>query len=266
MNEWGIIYEYCTDHPGCTDHGRYRVEARRVNPLTRALTSSYAVNLRQLAGMTFLALGLGGMLGPFLPQLRLEAGYYTHQIHSTVKNEAAKAEPALPASVPVVFEPLTTPDGSTIDPVNEEFALIVPKVGINAPVIANVDPAKPDEYKAALETGIAHASTSFFPDEDGTVYLFSHSTNYDWFVRDLNAVFYLLKNLDSGDLVVVMYKGKRYTYKITDKRVVSPKSSGYLYPNVGVRNLILQTCWPPGSVSERLLIFADLVDESGENI
>ncbi len=266
MNEWGIIYQYCTDHPGCTDHGHYRVEARRVNPITRALNSSYAVSLRQLAGMAFLALGLGGMLGPMLPALRLEAGFYTHQAHALVKQETQKAEPALPASVPVVFEPLATPDGATIDPVNEEFALIVPKVGINAPVIANVDPANPDEYKAVLETGIAHASTSFFPDEDGTVYLFSHSTNYDWFVKDLNAVFYLLKNLDTDDVVVVMYKGKRYTYKITEKKVVSPQSTTYLYPIVGSRQLILQTCWPPGSTTERLLIFSNLIEETGQKI
>ncbi len=265
MNEWGIIYEYCKDHADCTMHGTYRVAPRRANPILNALSSAHAVSLRQLAGMAFLALGFGGMLGPLLPTLRLEAGYYTAQVKSRVQDQA-NAEPVLPASVPVVFEPLTTPDGATIDPVNEEFALIVPKVGINAAVVANVDPANPDEYQAALETGIAHASTSFFPDEDGTVYLFSHSTNYDWFVQDLNAIFYLLKNLENDDLVVIMYKGKRYTYKITDKKVVSPKSSGYLYPNVGTRNLILQTCWPPGSTTQRLLIFADLIEEQKQAI
>jgi len=265
MNEWGIIYEYCTDHANCTEHGSYRVAPRRTNSFVKALNSRYAVSARQLLGMALLALGLGGTLGPLLPTLRLEAGYYTAQVKSKVQNEVA-SQPILPASVPVVFEPLTTPDGASIDPVNEEFALIVPKVGINAPVIANVDPANPEEYQAALSTAIAHASTSFFPDEDGTVYLFSHSTNYDWFVKDLNAVFYLLKNLEKDDLVVIMYKGTRYTYKITDKRVVSPKSSGYLYPNVGTHNLILQTCWPPGSTTERLLIFADLIEEQNKAI
>ncbi len=199
-----------------------------------------------------------------IPTIRLESGYLLSQIQLTMNDERLTMNP-LPKSVPVVFEPLTTPDGATIDPVNQEFALVVPKVGINAPVIANVDPVKPGEYKEALETGVAHASTSFFPDEDGTVYLFSHSTNYDWFVKDLNAVFYLLKNIETGDAVVLIYKGKRYTYKITGKKVVSPSNTTYLYPYVGRRNLILQTCWPPGSVAERLLIFADLVEEQADS-
>jgi len=236
MKQWDIIYQF----------DRYYV-----TPVPRRNM------VRLVAGYALLAIGLGGILGPFMPALRLEAGY-----HLTPKTEPE----VLPAAVPVVFEPLTTPDGVPITAINENFALIVPKIGINAPVASNVDPAKPDEYGQTLQASVAHASTSFFPDEDGTVYLFSHSTNYDWFVDDLNAVFYLLKNLNTGDTVVLMYNHKRYTYKITDKKVVSPTSTSYLYPHVGTRNLILQTCWPPGSTSQRLLIFADLLEENGKQI
>lgn len=266
MKQWDIIYEYCMDHPNCGEHGYYRVSPpKKPSPVRRFLKHSYGLNAQQILGLAFLALGLGGFLGPLIPTLRLEGAYALSQVLGTLETKQEEIA-VLPASVPVVLEPLVTPDGAAIDPINEEFAIIVPKVGINAPVIANVDPVKPDEYKQALETGVAHASTSFLPNEDGTVYLFSHSTNYDWFVKDLNAVFYLLKNLEEGDMVVIMYQGKRYTYKITGKRVVSPRSNSYLYPFVGRRNLILQTCWPPGSVSQRLLIFADLVEENGKEV
>lgn len=237
MKQWDVIYKY----PGV-----YHVSPRP--------TKSH-FSLRHLAGFAFLAFGIGGMLGPMIPALRLEAGYYM-----TRKIESSKN---LPSAVPVIFEPLLAPDGTEIIPVSNQFSVIIPKIGVNANVIPNVDPA---DYTGALQAGVAHASTSFFPDEDGTVYLFSHSTNYDWFVKDLNAVFYLVKNLENDDTVVLMYKGKRYTYKITDKRVVSPKSSSYLYPYAGRKNLILQTCWPPGSVSQRLLIFADLIEEQGQSI
>lgn len=255
MKQWGIIYEY----------GVYHVTPPAKKTIRDRLNAFYALNARQALGFVLLALGLGGILGPLIPTIRLESGYALAQVFSKLETRNSKLS-SLPKAVPVVLDPLVTPDGATIDPVNEEFALIVPKVGINAPVIANVDPAKPGQYKKALETGVAHASTSFFPDEDGTVYLFSHSTNYDWFVKDLNAIFYLLKNLDKGDAVVIIYKGKRYTYKITGKKVVSPSNTTYLYPYVGRRNLVLQTCWPPGSISERLLIFADLVEEESHNI
>ena len=166
----------------------------------------------------------------------------------------------LPAAVPIGFNPMMAPDGTIIDPVNTEFSLVIPSVGINAPVIAGVNPLDPASYVPALKQGVAHASTSYFPNQNGSVYLFSHSTNYQWFVKDLNAIFYNVKNLKIGDYIVVFYQGKRYVYQYKSSKVVSPKDTAELIPETGKRELILQTCWPPGSVTERLLLYADLVE------
>ena len=220
-------------------------------------------HIRALA-LSLIALSLGGITGPLVPMLRLESGYAMQQIDKLTKRQINKTtgiQKELPKSVPVVFNPLKTEDGASIDPASKNFGLIIPKVGINTAVIPAVNPIDPGQYLEALKKGVAHASTSYFPDENGTVYLFSHSTNYDWFVSDLNAVFYLLKNLTEDDLIVIFYKGKQYTYKLREKRVVSPKETSYLIPQKGTKTLILQTCWPPGSTSERLLLFADLVEE-----
>lgn len=214
----------------------------------------------RLVGIGLLALALGGVAGPLLAPARLETAQLVSRATAFMQVRANPPLP-IPKAVPVIFDPLKTPDGASIAPVNTEFSLIVPKVGINAAVIPAVNPANPGEYLEALEKGVAHASTSFFPDEDGTVYLFSHSTNYDWFVKDLNAVFYLLKNLETGDLVVLFYKGSRYTYKLTDKQIVAPTAVSFLVPQPGAKKLILQTCWPPGSTAERLLLFAELIEE-----
>jgi len=222
--------------------------------------------MRQKIALGLLALSLGGMTGTFLPQLRLESDYRLKQILTAIQPADKVITANLPPSVPVVFNPLTTPDGTSIVPINTEFSLVIPKIGVNAPVIAGVDPASPGEYQAALLKGVAQAATSNLPDEGGTVYLFSHSTNYDWFVKDLNAVFYLLKNLEPGDLAVIFYEDKRYTYRLTEKRIAKAGEVSYLVPQGGKKRLILQTCWPPGSTLERLLIFADLIDEQSESI
>ncbi len=200
-----------------------------------------------------IAFALGGFFGPSIPMLRLETAYRLQQIKNSVKSTQNIVTPSITSN------PLQNEDGSVITPVDNQFGLVIPKIGVNAPVIAGVNPAKPAEYQKALAEGIAHASTSYLPDQDGSVYLFSHSTNYDWFVKDLNAVFYLLKNVNEGDKVIIMYKSIPYTYIITGKRVVSPSAVSYLVPQAGVKRLILQTCWPPGSTTERLLIFADLI-------
>lgn len=205
-------------------------------------------------GLAIVAFALGGVVGPLAPAMRLETTY-------AIKR-ATQAKPAvLPPSVPVAFNALATPDGATIDPVNRDFSLIIPKIGVNAAVIPAVNPADTKEYLNVLKKGIAHASTSFVPGE-GTTYLFSHSTNYDWFARDLNAIFYHLKNLTEGDTIVVFYKGKQFTYRLTEKKVVKPSEISYLVGVAGDKRLILQTCWPPGSTAERLLIFAELIVDS----
>lgn len=268
MNQWDVIYQY---QPA---HRAHLPDLVIIKPASHRKTR-YAQNLLNPAwatslGIALIAFSLGGILGPLSPEIRMEGSYLLSQAKvqlSTLYPKPYTLSPkALPASAPLVFAPLTTPDGASIDPVNTSFSIIVPKVGINAPIVANVDPARADAYNQVLKTAVAHASTSFTPDKDGTVYLFSHSTNYDWFVKDLNAVFYLLKNLDKGDTIVVFYKGVRYTYILKEKKIVSPKDVSYLVPTTGKKSLILQTCWPPGSTTERLLLFADMVEEKGVSI
>jgi sortase A len=258
MNPWSVVFEKRITRL----HTQKRHHART---LPRFLTAQYAIAPARLVGFLLLALGVGGIVGPLIPNIRMESGYVASQAQ-IILAQTFEPKPVLPKSAPVIFEPLVDANGAPITPVNENFAIVIPKIGVNAPVIANVDPAKPAKYADALNRGVAHAGTSFTPDQNGTVYLFSHSTNYDWFVKDLNAVFYLVKNLDRGDTIVLIYNRKRYMYKITDKEVVASKNTSYLYPAAGKRNLILQTCWPPGSTAQRLLIFADLIEEAGKQI
>ncbi len=281
MKTSGIIYYHAWDAPSTHTSTTAKSKAK-------SRVSTRSTSWATLLGLGMIALALGGLSGPLTPRLRLEAKYalisaqralpayqaaigaqitaYTNSIYARFDQRVAQI-PTQPRPVaPAAFDPLKTPDGASIDPINKDFSLVIPKIGVNAAVIPAVNPTKPGEYLKALETGIAHSSLSYFPDEDGAVYLFSHSTNYDWFVGDLNAVFYLLKNLEEKDTVVLFYKNTSYTYTITGKQIVKPTSVSYLAPQPGQKRLILQTCWPPGSVTERLLIFADLVEESNETI
>lgn len=285
MKTSGIIYYHDWNY---TPNPAAKQRAHRPQKPAQVRTTNHSWS--HLLGLGMLALAVGGLMGPLTPRIRMETKYALLQTQrvipayksaakqlvadtintivsfrlpdSTPKQIASIAKPMTPAA----FDPLKTPDGASIDPVNKDFSLIVPKIGINAAVLPAVNPTKPGEYLPALQKGIAHSSLSYFPDEDGTVYLFSHSTNYDWFVGDLNAVFYLLKNLEEKDTIVIYYKGKSYRYEITGKQIVKPTEVSYLAPQAGAKRLILQTCWPPGSVTERLLIFADLVEESNEAI
>lgn len=224
----------------------------------------------QKLGIALIVVALGAFVAAYWPMVKLETSYqirsFGEQMTASVKEKLPFLKALQVAPVPVVekkpeFDPLIDPNGQAITPASMDFSLIVPKVGINAVIIPGVNPVSDAGYLDALKKGVAHASTSYFPNENGTVYLFSHSTNYEWFIDDLNAVFYHLKNIEPGELVVIMYQGNRYTYRIREQRVITAKEISYLVPQPGVRTLILQTCWPPGSTWKRLLIFADLIDE-----
>lgn len=236
-----------------------------IHPMPEVKAKRSRFPIRQTLGVALVVLSAIGVLIPLIPKATFETSYIVEQTQHQAIVEKKQAQP-MPASVPLAFNPLIGPDGKEIKPINTDFSIIVPKIGINAPVIANVDALNPKEYTKALSEGVAHAKSSYLPNQDGATYLFSHSTNYQWFVKDLNAIFYNVKNLEDGDLIVVFYQGKRYTYKYKNRVIVPPSDTTYLLPITGKKMLILQTCWPPGTTEDRLLIFADLIEEQGQAI
>lgn len=146
-------------------------------------------------------------------------------------------------------------------PEDPNFSLIIPKIGANAKIVPNVDAADKNIYLEALNHGVAHTLGTAFPGEGGHVFLFAHSTDYFWNVGSYNAIFYLLHRLEGGDEVDLFYQGQRVTYKVIGKEVVNPSQVEYLTRKTNKEFLTLQTCWPPGTTLQRLLVFAVRVAE-----
>lgn len=142
-----------------------------------------------------------------------------------------------------------------ISPADWQFSLIIPKVGLNTKVISEVDAANEAAYKEALKKGLAHAKGSSFPDQEGMVYIFGHSTDFAWNVPTYNALFYLLGKLKEGDEVAIFYQGRHYVYQVSQKEVVTPDDLSSL-ENFGEKRLVLSTCWPPGTTWQRLIVTA----------
>ena len=146
-------------------------------------------------------------------------------------------------------------------PEDPNFSIVIPKVGANARILANIDPSNETIYLDALKKGVAHAGGTAFPGEGGHIFLFAHSTDYFWNVGSYNAVFYLLYKLEKADEVNLFYKGNRYVYRVIDKTIVDPSQVEYLTRKTNREFLTLQTCWPPGTTLKRLLVFAVRVAE-----
>lgn len=146
-----------------------------------------------------------------------------------------------------------------IIPVSTDYGIVIEKINANAKVVANVNPANEREYVAALQLGVAEALGSTHPGKPGNLYLFSHSTDAPWNIIRFNAIFYLLRELESGDRVIIFYQNKRYDYVVFDKNITSPNDVSFLTNRYDAPVLTLQTCDPPGTLLNRLVIRAKLI-------
>lgn len=145
-----------------------------------------------------------------------------------------------------------------IKPVSTEFGLVIEKINANAKIVPQVDPGNEKEYVAALKEGIAQAKGSTDPGEDGNLFLFSHSTDAPWNIVRYNAIFYLLRELENGDRVIVFYKNRRFDYIVFDKTTVPGSDISFYTNRYDKPVLTLQTCDPPGTILNRLIVRAKL--------
>ena len=145
----------------------------------------------------------------------------------------------------------------------DNFDISIPKIGAEAKIIKNVSPYSKDEYMNVLKDNvIAQSNVSSLPNsgKGKTTYLFAHSTQQDLLAARENSVFYLLGELNEGDVILINYRGDTYTYKVYTKKVIGAKETEYLtYKEDDKELLVLQTCWPIGTNWQRLLVFAERI-------
>jgi len=141
-------------------------------------------------------------------------------------------------------------------PRDTDFGIVIPKIGANSSVVAHVDPNDAGVYQLALSKGVAHAQGSVLPGEPGTVFLFAHSSVNFFEAQKYNSIFYLLHWLQPTDTVEIFYHNKQYIYGVTSVEFVDPNRVEYLYQYQPEEQLVLMTCWPPGTTLKRLLVVA----------
>ena len=136
--------------------------------------------------------------------------------------------------------------------------ITIPSIFVDEPVVYNVNPNDRTAYLSALRTGIAHASGTAFPGIGGLGYYFAHLATPD-LVRQYNAAFYLLGKLNAGDEIYIWHAGDRFDYKVTEKKITVPTDLSFLHQKYPAETIVLQTCWPPGTTLQRLLVFASRI-------
>jgi sortase A len=160
------------------------------------------------------------------------------------------------------------PKRERIKAASTDFGIVIPKIGANAKIVADVNAGNEKEYQKALLKGVAHAAGTALPggqaQSNKKIYLFAHSTDNWWNVNRYNAVFFLLKELKRGDEIDIFYKGRRYVYRAVETKIVEAEELSYLVEPSSEEVLVLQTCWPPGTTLKRLIVIAKPVSQLSE--
>jgi len=196
-----------------------------------------------------------GLLLTYFPIMALEA-------QQGIRNLVAKWGPKQSGFGPLLTEglPTATPTPLPLPAPEKRFQLIINKIGADSCVLPNIDAADPKSYGPALQQCVAHAKGSGLPGEanadNRTIYLFAHSTNAPYNIRRYNAVFYSLKDLEVGNEITVWFWGKEYHYVVFEKKILEANDLSYFEEQTKEEQLILQTCYPPGTTSKQLVIIA----------
>jgi len=131
----------------------------------------------------------------------------------------------------------------------EGLILTIPRLGLRRFIPEGANLAQLRRYGAGRITWTA------LPDRTGIVAIAGHRSTY-------GAPFYRLNKLERGDLVLIDYAGKRFSYIVTDQRVLKPERSEVLQGPPGHRGVALVTCTPVYSAAYRLVVLGKLSEIS----
>ena len=139
------------------------------------------------------------------------------------------------------------------------FAMDLPTLGIHdLPVSHPKDPTTHAGIVEPLKKGVGHLFG--FPGGGGKVFIYGHSSGYPWDLSEYTRIFRKVNRLAVGDPIFIAYQGQRFTYQVTGKETVRADDLRLFQEEGDEEELILYTCWPPDSTSERLLVRAKPVE------
>lgn len=154
---------------------------------------------------------------------------------------------------------LTNP--STNLAVSKDPLLIVPKLNIDVPVDYTATPDY-NSQMAAMKNGVAYfgiPGADAKPGQVGNFGIAGHSSNQLFDSGTHKFIFVNLDLLQKGDLIYLNYNGTRYTYSVTEKKVVQPDDIAALQDHTTKPEVTLITCTPSGTALHRLLVFAEQI-------
>lgn len=172
------------------------------------------------------------------------------------------------ASVMAFTVPASTESSSSyIDPstdvaVSQDPVLKIPKINVEAPVVYDLTTIEESVVQSKLKNGVVHypiTGANALPGEIGNTVILGHSANDVFDDGSYKFIFLHLDRLEVGDTFYLNYQGKRYTYSVTEKKIIDPSQVSELIITNGKPMATLVTCTPPGTALKRLVVIGEQI-------
>jgi LPXTG-site transpeptidase (sortase) family protein len=137
--------------------------------------------------------------------------------------------------------------------------VIIPKINVEIPVVYDQPSIEEHAIQSSLENGVVHYATTPAPGEKGNAVIFGHSSNNILNKGKYKFAFVLLKRLEVGDTFMLTKDGKRYSYKVYDRKIVKPEDVSVLGATDKTATATLITCDPPGTSLNRLVVTGEQI-------
>ncbi|MCF7844795.1 MAG: sortase [Kiritimatiellales bacterium] len=135
------------------------------------------------------------------------------------------------------------------------FSLSMPTLGVDDLTITHPsDPFTSDGVLSPLQQGVGHLFS--YPGAGGKIMIYGHSSSYPWDVSQFTKIFRKVNKLDVGDRLYVTYDNKLFAYEVNYKQTIDASDTSPFNDAGTGEELILYTCWPPDSISQRYLVHA----------
>lgn len=155
--------------------------------------------------------------------------------------------------------------GNSATDIGPEPKIIIPKINLEVPVVYDLGTIEESAVQNGLEDGVVHYASSPEPGENGNVVIVGHSSNNILNSGKYKFAFVLLKRLEAEDTFFIHKDGVRYTYKVFEKKIVSPSDVSVLGPSSRDNTITLITCDPPGTSINRLVVVAEQISPDPKN-
>jgi LPXTG-site transpeptidase (sortase) family protein len=132
----------------------------------------------------------------------------------------------------------------------------IPSIGVAVPLVQSAT-MNDSDVLATLDLGAALYPNGINPGNLGTTFISAHSTGEPWKGK-YRFAFLHINELYPGNLIHLDWHGTRYTYRVTEQRVVTPDPDFKIVSDRPVPTLELMACWPLWSTSKRMLIHGEL--------